>query len=83
MAGRPAPTPARYVVGLESPAGGKNTERGMIAPGLLGWGWSEDCLGEAMGLFERVMGRSKLDHGHGAFDLADNCGDPILFSVTW
>ena len=54
--GRPGPTPARYLNGLESPADGKNIVRGLIARGYSDENVSKIAGGNALALFRRVMG---------------------------
>ena len=54
--GRPGPTPARYVDGLESPADGKNIIRGLIARGYSDEEVRKIAGGNALALFRRVMG---------------------------
>ena len=54
--GRPGPTPARYMNGLESPADGKNIIRGLIARGYSDEDVRKIAGGNALALFRRVMG---------------------------
>ncbi len=54
--GRPGPTPARYMNGLESPADGKNIIRGLIARGYTDEDVRKIAGGNALALFRRVMG---------------------------
>ena len=56
VVGRPGPTPARYVDGLESPADGKNIIRGLIARGYSDEDVRKIAGGNALALFRRVMG---------------------------
>ncbi|MDE2786381.1 MAG: membrane dipeptidase [Chloroflexota bacterium] len=54
--GRPGPTPARYMDGLESPADGKNIIRGLITQGYSDEDVRKIAGGNALALFRRVMG---------------------------
>lgn len=54
--GRPGPTPARYVDGLESPADGKNIIRSLIARGYSDEDVRKIAGGNALALFRRGMG---------------------------
>ena len=54
--GRPGPTPARYMNGLESPADGKNIVRGLIARGYSDEDVRKIAGGNALAFFRRVMG---------------------------
>ena len=54
--GRPGPTPARYMNGLESPADGKNIIRGLIARGYSDEDVRKIAGENALALFRWVMG---------------------------